>query len=79
MRIEPLEHDRASQAAAAIYAELERRHGRVSTFYKMLAYKPNVLRALLQLEEAVMGEGMLPDRLKQLAYLRASLLNGCAR
>lgn len=79
MRIQPLEADRAPEAAREIYADLERQHGRVSTFYKMLAYKPDVLRAFLRLESAVMADGALPDRLKQLAYLRASLLNGCAR
>jgi alkylhydroperoxidase family enzyme len=79
MRIEPLESDRASEAAKQIYAGLERQHGRISTFYKMLAYRPEVLKGFLQLEAAVLGADALPDRFKDLAYLRASLLNGCAR
>ncbi len=79
MRVQPLESDHAPAAVKEVYADLERRHGRVSTFYKMLAYKPAVLKACLELESAVMVEGALPDRLKQLAYLRTSLLNGCAR
>lgn len=79
MRIQPLEGDRASDAVKEIYAGLERQHGWVSTFYKMLAYRPEVLKGFLQLEAAVLAGGALPDRLKQLAYLRTSLLNGCAR
>jgi hypothetical protein len=60
MRIEPLEGDRASDAVEQIYAALEREHGRVSVFYKMLAYRPDVLRAFLQLEPAVLADGVLP-------------------
>lgn len=79
MRIEPLQRDRGSDAVKEIYARLERERGRVSSFYKMLAYRPEVLKGFLQLEAAVLADGALPDRLKQLAYLRTSLLNGCAR
>jgi alkylhydroperoxidase family enzyme len=44
----------------------------------MLAHKPDVLRAFNQLSGAIWAEGTLAPKLKELAYLRVSILNGCA-
>jgi alkylhydroperoxidase family enzyme len=52
-------------------------HGRVSNLLRMLAHKPDVLRAYNQLSGAVWPDGALSVRTKELAYLRASILNGC--
>ena len=49
----------------------------MSNFNKMLAHKPDVLRAFNQLSGAVWAEGALAPRLKELAYLRVSMHNGC--
>lgn len=78
MRIEPVEKEQADDVVRRIYDALEQRAGSVSNFTKMLAHKPDVLRAFNQLFGAVMGEGALSRRLKELAYLRVSVLNGCA-
>jgi alkylhydroperoxidase family enzyme len=50
----------------------------VGNFFKVLAHKPEVLRSFLQLFNAVMTEGALSVKLKELAYLRVSIINGCA-
>jgi alkylhydroperoxidase family enzyme len=44
----------------------------------MLGHKPDVLRAFNQLSHAVWAEGALDLKLKELAYLRVSIANGCA-
>jgi alkylhydroperoxidase family enzyme len=77
MRIRPLEKGEAPEAARAIYDELERRTGRVGNFYKMLAHKPEVLRTFTAFYQQVWAPSALSDRLKSLAYLRVSILNGC--
>jgi 4-carboxymuconolactone decarboxylase len=79
MRITPVEPDRAPDVVKRIYDSLSKASpsGTVSPFMKMLGHKPDVLRAYNQLSAAVLAEGALSPRLKELAYLRASILNGC--
>ena len=77
MRITPVEPDQASDTVKRIYDALAKSTGAVSPFMKMLGHKPDVLRAYNQLSSAVMAEGALSPRLKELAYLRASIRNGC--
>ncbi len=78
MRIQPVERDDAPEMVQRIYDALAQRAGGVSDFTKMLARKPDVLRAFNQLFAAVMAEDTLTRRLKELAFLRVSILNGCA-
>lgn len=78
MQIRPVEKDQAAAAARAVYEEIEQRGGRVGNFWRMLAHKPEVLRTFRSYYQAVWAPGALEPRLKELAYLRASILNGCA-
>ena len=78
MQIHPIERDQASPLVQRIYDALERQSGSVSTFNKMLAHKPEILRAFNQLSGALWAEGALSPTLKELAYLRTSIRNGCA-
>lgn len=78
MPISPIEPDQASPQVQRIYDSLAQRFGRVSPFYKMLAHKPEVLRAFSQLYAALWAESALPVSLKELAHLRVSIVGGCA-
>jgi alkylhydroperoxidase family enzyme len=78
MRIQLIEKDQASPLVRRLYDALEQQSGGVSNFNKMLAHKPDVLRAFNQLSSAVWADGALAPRLKELAYLRVSMHNGCA-
>ncbi len=77
MRIQPIEKDQASESTKRIYEALEQNLGRVSNFFKMLAHKPDVLRTFNLLSAAVWADGALSPKLKELAYLRVSIRNGC--
>jgi alkylhydroperoxidase family enzyme len=77
MKITPLEKQQVSGPAVAIYDELERR-GKIINFFKVLAYKPEILKSFMEFYEQVWREGKLPAATKELAYLRTSILNGCA-
>ena len=77
MRIDPVEPDQAPPVVQRIYAAIERQTGRVSSLYKMLGNQPELLRGFNQLYGAVWAEGALAAKLKELAYLRVSILNGC--
>jgi alkylhydroperoxidase family enzyme len=78
MRIEPVDHEQAAPVVRRIYDAIERQTGRVSNFFKMLGNAPDLLPAFNQLYGVIWAEGALAARLKELAYLRVSILNGCA-
>jgi alkylhydroperoxidase family enzyme len=77
MRISLVEQDQAPDVVRKIYEGLEKSFGRVPNFFKVLANKPDVLRAFHQLDGAIWADGALSSKLKDLAYLRTSILNGC--
>jgi alkylhydroperoxidase family enzyme len=78
MSVTPLEKQQVSGSAVAVYEGLEKQHGKVINFFKVLAYKPEILRTFLEFYQEVWREGKLPAVTKELAYLRTSILNGCA-
>lgn len=77
MRIEPVEKDQAPEAVREVYQQMEERGGRVSSFFKMLAHKPDMLRTFDPFYRAIWAPGALSPAVKELAYLRVSILNGC--
>jgi len=78
MKIEPIEKAQAPEAVRTLYEGIEKRAGRLPTFFKMLAQKPEVLRTFLEFYPQIVGPGALSPKLKELAYLRTSIYNGCA-
>jgi alkylhydroperoxidase family enzyme len=78
MAIRPVERNDAPEAVRTIYETLEKDFGRVPNTFKMLAHRPEVLRTFLPLYNTVWAQGTLPRKLKALAAVRTSLLNGCA-
>jgi alkylhydroperoxidase family enzyme len=75
--IHPLSDESADEQVKEIFQAIVP-GGQVAPFFRMLAHSPGVLRAYNQLTAAIWAESAaLPARLKDLAYLRASILNGC--
>ncbi len=77
MKIEPLEKNKVAESARPIYDALEKKMGRVINFFKVMAHKPNVLGPFLEFYTQVWAPGALSPKLKELAYLRTSIMNGC--
>jgi uncharacterized peroxidase-related enzyme len=77
MKIEPLEKELAAESVRPIYAGMEKKAGRVLNMYKVMAHKPNVLAPFLDFYKAVWAPGALDPKIKELVYLRTSLMNGC--
>jgi alkylhydroperoxidase family enzyme len=77
MRIHPVEKDEASPIVRRIYDSIEKSGRSVSNLLKLLAHRPEVLRAYNQLSGAMWVEGTLEPKLKELAFLRVSILNAC--
>lgn len=75
--IHPLSDESANQQVKQIFQAMVP-GGQVAPFFRMLAHSPAVLRAYNQLTGAIWADSAaLPARLKDMAYLRASILNGC--
>lgn len=77
MSINPVERENAPEAVRALYEQIEQSGVKVSRFYRLLGHQPEALRAVLELSDAVLGSSALPSRIKNLAFIRASALNGC--
>jgi uncharacterized peroxidase-related enzyme len=77
MAIRPVEMNNAPEPVRRIYEAVEKNLGRVPNTFKMLAHRPEILRTFLPLYNAVWAEGALPQKIKALAAVRTSLLNGC--
>jgi alkylhydroperoxidase family enzyme len=77
MQISLVENDQAPAVIRRIYDALQQRSGSVAPYFRVLAHKPDVLRAFNQLHTAIWADGELSAKLKHLAYLRASVLDGC--
>ena len=77
MEIELVEKDKAPESVRRTYDALEKKMGRVLNFFKVIANKPNVLGPFLEFYSQVWAPGELSPKIKELAYLRTSIMNGC--
>lgn len=73
--IPPLGDEQAPQAAQPLLEGLQQKLGMVPNFYRTLAHKPDVLDAVLKLNSAIQDD--LPDKLREMAYVKTSKVNGC--
>src|SRR5215467_9611065 len=59
-------------------ASLEARARQASPFYRVMANRPEVLKAFVPFYAAVMGPGSVERRIKELVYLTCAYANRCA-
>lgn len=69
--------DKATNEIRPIYEDLTKRFGRVPGIFGTMAHRPEVLQHFLSLYGAIMTKGTVEPKLKELAYLKVSLINGC--
>jgi len=74
--IKPVPKDKADGQLKEIYEQLEEKYGRVPNFFGMMAHRPAILKSFLPFMAAI-SQGTVEPKYKELAYLKASLLNGC--
>jgi alkylhydroperoxidase family enzyme len=75
--VTPLSKDKAPAEARPVYDELGKAFGRMPNIFAAMAHRPAVLKHFLPLYGAIMREGTVDAKLKELAYLKTSLVNGC--
>ena len=72
-----LSRDEAAESIRPVFDSIEKAVGTVPNFHRALAHSPEVFRGLLSFYGALM-KSELDAKLRELAYLRVSHLNGCA-
>jgi len=68
------------QAAAEVHETFEKlsgRSGKVPNIFAAMAHRPAVLNTFLPLYAAIVNQGTVDAKFKELAYLHASMVNGC--
>jgi uncharacterized peroxidase-related enzyme len=75
--IEPVSIEQLAKDLPGLFATLTTRYGRIPNFFAMMAHRPAVVQHFLALYPAIMYEGTVEPRYKELAYLKASLGNSC--
>ncbi len=77
MSIKPVSDEAASPDVKRVFESLAAAR-QLSPFQRMLAHKPAIMRAYNQLSSALWAEdSKLSEKLKDMAYLRASIVNSC--
>jgi alkylhydroperoxidase family enzyme len=76
-RIAPVDAASATDGLAAGFARVTARMGRVSNLWRTFGNRPDLAAPLIAHWEAMLFSGTVPQRLKELAILRTSQINGC--
>ena len=75
--VNAIPREKVSDDVKAVYDNLSKMFGRVPHIFGVMAHRPGALKAFLPLYGAVMNEGTVEPKYKELVYLKTSLLNGC--
>jgi uncharacterized peroxidase-related enzyme len=75
--VNPLTKEQAAPELKETIEKLSRQTGKAPNIFAIMAHRPAVLSAFLPLYKAVVNEGTVEAKYKELAYLRASMVNGC--
>ncbi len=75
--VNPLPKEKAAPEVHEIYEALTKRFGKMPAFFGTMAHRPNVLKNFVPFYNAVINEGSIEPRYKELAYLKTAMTNGC--
>jgi len=71
----PLSDAQASEAAKTLFGGIQAKLAVVPNIFRTMGHAPQVLKATLDLNSAI--QQSLDPKLRELAYLKTSQLNGC--
>ncbi len=75
--VNPLPKEKAAPEAHETYDALTKKIGKMPNFFATMAHRPDVLKKFLPLYNAIVNEGTIEPRFKELAYLKTAITNGC--
>ena len=73
----PLSKEQAPAELHKIYDAVQADIGKMPNLFGVIARFPAALKALIPFYDAVMTQGNIEARYKELAYLKTSNINGC--
>jgi hypothetical protein len=80
-RIRPIPPEEATGETAALFKGVTRLLGRVANSFRVMGHQPYVAKMILPLTVSLMREGLgttLSTKIKEMAVIKTSHLNGCA-
>jgi len=75
--VNPLTREQAAPEVQEVFDKMAERTGKVPNMFAAMAHRPDVLKAFLPLYKMIINQGTVEAKYKELAYLRASMVNGC--
>jgi AhpD family alkylhydroperoxidase len=73
--VPPLADAQASDAAKSLFQTIHAAFGAVPNIFRTMGHAPDVLQSTLGLNKAI--QSSLDPKLRELAYLKTSMVNGC--
>ena len=73
----PLTKEQAPPEVHKIYDQMQKDIGKVPNIFGVVARFPAALKTLIQFYDAVMSQGNIEAKYKELAYLKTSIINEC--
>jgi alkylhydroperoxidase family enzyme len=73
----PLTKEQAPAELHKIYDQLQKDFGRIPNIFSVVARFPAALKTLIQFYDAVINQGKIDAKYKELAYLKTSIINEC--
>jgi len=74
----PLTIDEVSGETQEILTNIKQGFGRIPNFLGVMARSPEALKLFLPLANAILKEGKLEAKYRELAFLKASYVNACS-
>jgi len=75
-RLTYVEKERGSAEQEKILTQLTQKSGKIANLWKIWAHSPQTLEAFMPFYKSLM-KGTLDSKLRELAYIKTSLVNGC--
>jgi len=76
-RLRYVEKETAGPEQEKILAQLTQKSGKIANMWKLWSHSPQTLEAYMVFSKSLV-KGTLDPKLRELAYLKTSLINGCA-
>jgi uncharacterized peroxidase-related enzyme len=77
-RLSYVEQDTARTDQEKILKQVTQKSGKIANIWKLLAHTPLLLESFMPFYKNLMTKGSLDSKLRELAYVKTSLINGCA-
>jgi alkylhydroperoxidase family enzyme len=73
----PLTKEKAPAELHRIYDKIQEHSGKMPNIFGVVARFPAALKTLVPFYDAVMNQGLIDAKYKELAYLKTSSINDC--